>query len=230
MEIITNSIATTTYMNRDLDKATTKVNKLGSSIQRNLFEVAAIVAEVDRTQCYEEDGFKNVHEWTAQAFGIKKTASYSLLKIGKDYTEVLLNEKGKAIAYGSNLYHATEKDFSMSQVEALLPAGKDLAEDLAATELVTPEMTVKEIKKVVKEHTADPEDVTEEAEAEEEEAEEVTEAEDVVSKEKAYYDACVAAGVLWDYVETETEKEALANAIQALETLGKHLFGEQVTI
>lgn len=226
MEIITNAIATTTYMNKDLDKATNKVNNLGSSIQRNLFEVAAIVAEVDRTQCYEEDGFKNVHEWTAQAFGIKKTASYSLLKIGKDYVEIMLNEKGKAISYGSNLYHATEKDFSMSQVEALLPAGKDLAEDLAATEKVTPEMTVREIKKVVKEHTADPEEVTEEAE--EEVAE--TEAEEVVSKEKAYYDACVAAGVLWDYVETETEKEALANAIQALETLGKHLFGEQTTI
>lgn len=228
MEIITNAIATTTYMNRDLDKATTKVNKLGSSIQRNLFEVAAIVAEVDRTQCYEEDGFKNVHEWTAQAFGIKKTASYSLLKIGKDYVEILLNEKGKAIAYGSNLYHATEKDFSMSQVEALLPAGKDLAEDLAATEKVTPEMTVREIKKVVKEFTADPEEVTE-AEGDEPE-EEVVEQEEVVSKEKAYYDACVAAGVLWDYVETETEKEALAAAIQALETLGKHLFGEQTTI
>ena len=229
MEIITNAIATTTYMNRDLDKATTKVNKLGTSIQRNLFEVAAIVAEVDRTQCYEEDGFKNVHEWTAQAFGIKKTASYSLLKIGKEYVEVLVNEKGKVIAYGSNLYHATEKDFSMSQVEALLPAGKDLAEDLAATEKVTPEMTVKEIKKVVKEHTADPEEVTEEAEVEET-TEEETEPEEVVSKEKAYYDACVAAGVLWDYVETETEKEALAAAIKALETLGKHLFGEQVTI
>ena len=228
MEIITNAIATTTYMNKDLCKATNKVNKLGSYIQRNLFEVAAIVAEVDRTQCYEEDGFKNVHEWTAQAFGIKKTASYSLLKIGKEYVEVLVNEKGKAISYGSNLYHATEKDFSMSQVEALLPAGKELAEDLAATEKVTPEMTVKEIKKVVKEHTADPEDVNEEAEVEE--AEEVTEPEEVVSKEKAYYDACVAAGVLWDYVETETEKEALAAAIQALETLGKHLFGEQVTI
>ena len=229
MEIITNAIATTTYMNKDLDKATNKVNKLGSSIQRNLFEVAAIVAEVDRTQCYEEDGFKNVHEWTAQAFGIKKTASYSLLKIGKEYVEVLVNEKGKAISYGSNLYHATEKDFSMSQVEALLPAGKDLAEDLAATEKVTPEMTVREIKKVVKEHTADPEEATEESEEEEEDVAE-TEAEEVVSKEKAYYDACVSAGVLWDYVETETEKEALANAIQALETLGKHLFGEQVTI
>lgn len=227
MEIITNAIATTTYMNKDLCKATNKVNKLGSSIQRNLFEVAAIVAEVDRTQCYEDDGFKNVHEWTAQAFGIKKTASYSLLKIGKEYVEVLVNENGKAIAYGSNLHHATEKDFSMSQVEALLPAGKDLAEDLAATEKVTPEMTVKEIKKVVKEHTADPEEVTEEAEEEE-----VAEAEagEVVSKEKAYYDACVSAGVLWDYVETETEKEALAAAIQALETLGKHLFGAQTTI
>lgn len=229
MEIITNAIATTTYMNRDLAKATTKVNKLGNSIQRNLFEVAAIVAEVDRTQCYEDDGFKNVHEWTAQAFGIKKTASYSLLKIGKDYVEIMLNENGKAFAYGSNLYHATEKDFSMSQVEALLPAGKDLAEDLAATEKVTPEMTVREIKKVVKEHTADPEEVAEEAEADESE-EETEEQEEVVSKEKAYYDACVAAGTLWDYVETETEKEALAAAIQALETLGKHLFGEQTTI
>ena len=228
MEIITNAIATTTYMNRDLNKATTTVNKLGNSIQRNLFEVAAIVAEVDCTKCYEEDGFKSVHEWTAQAFGIKKTASYSLLKIGKEYVEVLVNEKGKAISYGSNLYHATEKDFSMSQVEALLPAGKDLAEDLAATEKVTPEMTVKEIKKVVKEHTADPEDTTEEGEAEE--AEEVTEAEEAVSKEKAYYDACTATGNLWDYVETETEKEALANAIKALETLGRHLFFEQVTI
>lgn len=222
MEIITNAIATTTYMNKDLDKATNKVNKLGSSIQRNMFEVAAIVAEVDRTQCYEEDGFKNVHEWTAQAFGIKKTASYSLLKIGKEYVEVLVNKRGTAISYGSNLYHATEKDFSMSQVEALLPAGKDLAEDLAATEKVTPEMTVKEIKKVVKEHTADPEEVTEEAETEEED----TEAEEIVSKEKAYYDACVYVGNLLDYAESGEEHDAVAKAIQALETLGGSWFNE----
>lgn len=99
---------------------------------------------------------------------------------------------------------------------------------IESAEKVTPEMTVREIKKVVKEHTADPEGVTEE-EADESE-EEVAEQEEVVSKEKAYYDACVSAGVLWDYVETKTEKEALAAAIQALETLGKHLFGEQVTI
>lgn len=229
MEIITNAIVTTTYTNKDLCNATTKVNKLGTSIQRNLFEVAAIIAQVDSTKCYEEDGFKNVHEWTAQAFGIKKTASYSLLKIGKDYVEITLNENGKAIAYGSNLYHATDNDFSMSQVEALLPAGRDLAEDLAATEKVTPEMTVREIKNVVKEHTADPEENTE-ADAEPEEADADNEQEEVVSKEKAYYDACVAAGVLWDYVETETEKDYLTVVIQALETLGKHLFGEQTTI
>lgn len=153
MEFLVTTTNEVAFANKDLQKATNAVFKLGDAIKKNWFAIAYIVAGVDETECYKDDGFNTVHEWVEQTFGIKKTASYSLLTIGKEYTRKIFNASGKVVGYGTNLITDGSDDFSKTQVEKMLPAGHELAVELVKGGEITPDMTAKEIARVVKSHT-----------------------------------------------------------------------------
>lgn len=138
------------FTNAELTKATNKIFKLGNQIRKSWYEVAFIVAKVDETSCYLDDGFENVHEWVSKTFGLKKSASYTLLSIGKEYTKQIVTEKGYVVGYSSNLPVDGNSDFSKTQIEKLLPLGHDKAVELVENGTIKPSMTVEEIKKVVK--------------------------------------------------------------------------------
>lgn len=166
MELIMKVNEGTSFTNKELNTATNAIFKLGNAIKNNLYNVAHIMATVDENKYYEEDGFKNVHEWTTQTFGFKKSASYSLLKIGKEYTRAITEDKNgkvKLIGYGSNLIEETDIDFTTTQVECMLPLGHDTAEQLVQEEVITPEMSCKEIKKIVKAYRNPEEETSSEA-------------------------------------------------------------------
>ena len=153
MEFLVTSNNEITFSNKELQKSTTSIFKLGNSIKANWFSIAHIIAHVDETECYKDDGFNTVHEWVEKTFGIKKTASYSLLTIGKEYTREITSASGKVIGYGTNLIVDGEPDFSKTQIEKMLPGGHELATELVSSGEVTPDMSAKEISKVVKRHT-----------------------------------------------------------------------------
>lgn len=150
-EIMLNSSTTSAlFINKDLSTATRKILKLGSNMRKSAYEIAHIIATVESNKSYEEDGFKNVHEWTASTFGFKKSASYTLLAIGKEYTTEVIDEKGKSVGFGSNITIDPDADFTTTQIEKLLPVGHDTAVELVKDGTVTPLMTCKEIEQVVK--------------------------------------------------------------------------------
>lgn len=157
MEFLVTTTKEVSFNNKELQKATNTVFKLGDAIKKNWFAIAYIVAHVDATECYKNDGFNTVHEWVERTFGIKKTASYSLLTIGKEYTREIVNASGKVIGYGTNLIKEGTGDFSKTQVEKMLPAGHELAVELVNQGAITPEMSAKEISKVVKDACTNPE-------------------------------------------------------------------------
>ena len=171
MEFLVTTTNAVSFDNKELQKATNAVLKLGDAIKKNWFAIAHIVAHVDETECYKDDGFNNVHEWVEKSFGIKKSASYSLLTIGREYTREIVNSSGKVVGYGTNLITDGSDDFSKTQVEKMLPAGHELAVELVNGGEITPDMSAKEISKVVKEHTnkseaeQEPEQETEETES-----------------------------------------------------------------
>ena len=141
------------FNNAELNKATNKIFKLGNNIRKCWYEVAYVVAKVDESGCYVEDGFDSVHEWVSKTFGLKKSASYTLLSIGKEYTKQILSDKGNVVGYGSNL-PVDGNDFSKTQLEKMLPLGHDKAVELVESGRITPSMTVEEIKKIVKEENS----------------------------------------------------------------------------
>lgn len=152
MEFLVTTNGVTTFSNKELQKSTDAVFKLGDAIKKNWFAIAHIISHVDETECYKDDGFNTVHEWVETTFGIKKSSSYSLLTIGKEYTREIKSASGKVIGYGTNLIEDGD-DFSKTQVEKMLPAGHDLAFEMVENGEITPEMSAKEISRVVKSHT-----------------------------------------------------------------------------
>lgn len=153
MEFLVTTNNDVVFSNKELDKSTKAIFKLGNSIKANWFTIAHIIAGVDATECYKDDGFNNVHEWVETTFGIKKSNSYSLLSIGKEYLREITSASGKVVGYGSNLVTDGENDFSKTQIEKMLPAGHDMAVELVSSGEITPEMSAKDISKVVKKHT-----------------------------------------------------------------------------
>ena len=167
---MTNAITTKTYENKALQKATDKIRKLEAGVQANLYETAAIIAFVDGAKLYTDDGFKNVHEWTKQSFNIEKSTSYSMLKIGREYTRVLTDEKGKIKGYRSNVTEDGETDFSVTQIVKMLPVSRETLPEAIEAENITPTDTVREVEAKIKHfmHKDETEDAPEVDEANEE--------------------------------------------------------------
>lgn len=140
-----------TFQNKKLQNATMQIMQIAGKIRNNWFEVGAIIAMVDAQELYKDDGFNNVHEWTTRAFNIKKTMSYDLLKIGKEYTREILSDKGRTIGYECNLVVPDSSDnFALTQVIRMLPAGHEKAQELVDAKLITPDMSSTAIGKVIK--------------------------------------------------------------------------------
>ena len=147
------------YTNEELNKATREVIKYGKSIRNNLFAIAHIIAEVDASECYKDDGFNNVTEWAEKSFGFKKSNTYDLLKIGKEYTRARLSAKGNVVGYESNLLPENAgEDFTTTQIGKMLSAGRDVVVELVDNEEITPDMSCREIAKVIKAHTKSEDD------------------------------------------------------------------------
>lgn len=177
MTITQVSTAVPEFINKDLQDATKKVFKIGETVRKCAFETAYIMATVDASECYKDDGFDSVHAWAMKTFGFKRSASYALLKTGREYVRTVLDTKGRIKGYASNLLTDKElehgDDFSTAQIEKMLPAGHNLVVDLVQEGEIVPEMSCRDIAKVIKAHTA-----PEESDEDEETAEETEDTED----------------------------------------------------
>ena len=134
------------YLNKGLNEATKKIQALGDGIRKAYFTVAAIIAKVDHEGLYELDGFKNVHEWTEKEFGFKSSRSYSLLTIGQKWTDAVIDKRGHVTGHVAVI----DPNFSTTQIEKMLPAGRDKAEELYEAGVIRPEMSAKDIEKAIK--------------------------------------------------------------------------------
>ena len=175
MMINTNDRNSLSFINKKLQNATMQIMQIAGRIKNNWFQIGAIIAEVDKEELYKDDGFSNVHEWTQRAFNIKKTTSYDLLRIGKEYTREITTEKGRITGYECNLLpENSEANFTTTQVMKMLPAGHDKAQELVDSKVITPDMTSTAISKVIKDlkkqEEGEQEEPAEEAPATEDEA------------------------------------------------------------
>lgn len=138
------------FKNRTLKKASEMIYKIAEQNRKNSFLVAKIIAEVDEKGAYKDDGFKTVHEWTAECFGIKKSVSYSMLKIGREKTLEVLDETGNVTDYVSSYQDKNGNTFSITQMERMSSLSEDEAEQLLTNGDITADMTCSDIMRTVK--------------------------------------------------------------------------------
>lgn len=143
--IIVKNYDTKEIKNARLRKATENINKIGTEFRKNYFKVASIIARVEADRAYEEDGFKTVHEWTETCFGIKRSVSYSLLRIGKEETLEVLDDKGRVVDYTSKLHDINGDGFSVTQLERMGSLEDEVKKGLINDGVITADMTCKEI-------------------------------------------------------------------------------------
>ena len=146
MDIITTSQK---FENKELQKVTNEIQRVGVSIRQNFYKLAGLLKRVETERLFVDDGFMSVSEYAEKTFGIKKTTTYNLIKIAGSY----LGKTGKE----SNLPHTGTRDYSSSQLNALLPLDEDTVRQLANDGDIYPEMSVRDMKKVIKLYKEEPE-------------------------------------------------------------------------
>ena len=200
-----NELATKKFENQSLAKATDEIIILQKDVNESLISIAGISGEVAKSESYKDDGFKSAQEWLMNTFNYKKSTAYTMVKIGKEYLQL---EIDRCLPVYKTIFanSETDEDFTLTQLEKLLPLGKERIGLYLSTGDLKYSMTVKEIKEFVSEIKSlekkseetepetesdkeDTEPETEEIEPETEETETETEAE---SKE------CVATIEIWN--------------------------------
>ena len=172
-----NELATKKFKNQSLESATEEIIRLQKNVNESLISVAGISGEVANTESYKDDGFKSAQEWLMNTFNYKKSTAYTMVKIGKEYVQLEIN--GCLPIYKTIFANSeTDEDFTLTQLEKLLPLGKERIELYLSTGDLKYSMTVKEIKdfvSVIKSLDKKPETEAEEPETEETETEPETE-------------------------------------------------------
>ena len=125
-----------------------------------MLKIASVMAEIETRALYADD-FKSIAEYGERVFGYKKSVVYNMVRIGRDYINP---ETGKSVLALEN-----GQDFTFNQLTRMLPLPSvDVAEELVYEEVITPDMTLREIEKAVKAYNKDAEEDGEGEPAEEE--------------------------------------------------------------
>lgn len=135
-----------TINNKELKTITAEIRKAGANVIGNTYKIAALIAHVNKTELYLEDGFVDTFDYVKQCFGLEKASAYNLIKVGEDFIS------GEGNKYATLLTHG-DKDYSISQVVKMLPLGIEKAKELTADGVIDETMSCRAIEKIVKENT-----------------------------------------------------------------------------
>lgn len=155
-------------VNERLREQTAKITSLLDGAKYNLYEVAMRLLVIKTEELYKDDNFTDIYDYTKKVFGYGKNMTYKMVK-----TAETLVEENKGV-YRSIICH-DDSDYSMSQLFELGTLAPKEVVELDADGAITPSMTTKEIREVVKDtkEMAKKANSTEDGEGEEVEVEEV---------------------------------------------------------
>ena len=165
---MTNTMIETAILNNEgfynlisgkLTRQTYAIEKLMNATKKSLFEISARLLIIKEEELYIEDGFKDVYEYAEQILGYKKVMVYKMIQTAENFIE---EEKiGKKMEYVSVIKHY-DKDYSLSQLMELNTVDIDKVKLWDEEGTISPDMTVKEIRDIVKSTKRKPEDIIEE--------------------------------------------------------------------
>jgi len=195
------------FKNKKLAQHTKAIEKLMVATKRNMFEIAVRLNVIATEKLYEADEYKDVFDYANRVLGYKKNFVYKLVAVAEKFIDEAADGKG----YISIIAHENE-DYSVSQLIELNSLEADTVSQLDANEEISPDMTTKEIREVVKAYKNGGKDETEEAtEGGEEVAEGASENEEIDA-------AAIAIQNILDGIVTLQSDERFADKVEELTT------------
>lgn len=152
-----------TSQNKKLQKALDTIVKLSADSTRALEKIAVKLAEIDRLRFFESEGYKNTAEMVKDYLGYSKQTTSVMIRVGNRFF----------LQDGTPNLTVEGQQFSLYQLQEMLPLYPDELDAHVGTD-ITPGMSAKEIRKMVKkiQGKGEPEKVekkdTQETEAQEE--------------------------------------------------------------
>lgn len=221
-------IATNTQeiKNANLKKATETIERLTTQAKKNLFCIAVTLKNIEENEWYKEDGYKNTADYAQQIFGYKHAMTSALIRTAKKYIETANSKEVKSI-----LADEQGNDFTMSQLQEMLPLDVEQAKQAVTDNDITPDMSTKKIREVVKHLTGkDSKDSEQEnADSEQDNTDSEQEQEDREALENIareiegiHNDYQIAWGELYDYLSGKNDVkgvEMLKHVTDTVETL-----------
>lgn len=162
------------FVNKQLARYTTQIEKLMNGVKKNMVEIAVRLATIKEEKLYEQDGFSDVFDYALKTFDYKKATVYKMIASANKYIEKTADGKG----YQSILIRDGE-DYTVTQLMELNGLEVEDAEHLNEVNKIDPSMTAKDIREVVKEFQSKKKQEEEPEEPEEEQQEEPEEPEEV---------------------------------------------------
>lgn len=222
-------IATNTQeiKNANLKKATETIERLTTQAKKNLFCIAVTLKNIEENEWYKEDGYKNTADYAQQIFGYKHAMTSALIRTAKKYIETANSKEVKSVLADEN-----GNDFTMSQLQEMLPLDVEQAKQAVTDNDITPEMSTKKIREIVKHLTGkdskdseqDSEQENTDSEQESEQEQEDREALENIAREieGIHNDYQIAWGELYDYLSGKNDVkgvEMLKHVTDTVETL-----------
>lgn len=133
-----------TFKNKKLVEHTIAIEKLISSTKRNMFEIATRLLVIRNENLFEDDNFKDVFDYASKVLGYKNSMVYKLITTAEKFIEQSEDKR-----YNSIIAHETE-DYTVSQLIELNSIEPDEAIKLDEQEVISPNMTTKQIRERVK--------------------------------------------------------------------------------
>lgn len=147
------NIETPTISNPELNVITNDIFSLGFNMRLVAKQIAAKVAYVrdnaDRlcTEFDAETPAKRFEVWGTQILGLKRAQLNAFAKVGKEL--LLPNGDVSILADSPERINVEAQEFTMSQLQTIVPLGMNKIEELVYDGKIKPSMTVLEIKEVV---------------------------------------------------------------------------------
>lgn len=138
MEFLMETTSEIKFNDTVIDKCYNNIKKAYQTMQKSAFTISANIAKIaSEPKRLEALGYKDIVDFGQQVLNLEKSQTYAFVSIGKRFT------KNGVCKIGDN--------FSLSQLQALLPIKNDKKlDELLAAKKITADMSVRQIKAVVK--------------------------------------------------------------------------------
>ena len=218
---MTRQITEIDFSDSNLTRETKAILSLTQKSKKMLFEIAVRLTEIKNKEYYKKDGFTTVFEYAEKVLGYKKNMCYKMFNVAEKF--ITVNGKNN---YNSIIAHE-DTDYTVSQLIELNTLKPEQVIQLDKTETITPEMTTKEIREIVKDtKQLEKQEETEESAGEEKDTE--TNAETDLSKDFSKYKKAIT--ILNELVSTGNLEKltAYTNTIIQNENAEKGEFKELI--